>query len=81
MHLVEDDGELTQSSTSNMFKYKDSTIWDLLEDDTMRLAYGIMGMSLRKTYYLSSRTLTLSPLQQQSRILKPIVYWKEYIKS
>ena len=45
VHLVEDDGELTQSSTSKMFKHKDSTIWDLLEDDTMRLAYGIIGES------------------------------------
>ena len=28
VHLVGDDGALAQSSTSKMFKYKDSTIFD-----------------------------------------------------
>ena len=35
----------------------------------------------RKTSYLSSKTLALSLHLQSSRIIKPIVCWKEYIKS
>ena len=40
-----------------------------------------MGMGLTKSSQLSSRTVALNPLLQTSRILKPTVYLKEYIKS
>ena len=46
MHLIKDDEELTQRSTSDMFKYQDSTIWDLLKDDTMKLAHSFIGKSI-----------------------------------
>ena len=42
VNLIEDDEDM---KTCKLFKNKNTTIWDLLEDDTTKLAYGIIGES------------------------------------
>ena len=46
VHLVEEDADIMDvTKLSDLLKCKDTTIWDLLEDDTIQLAYGIIGES------------------------------------
>ena len=45
IQLVEDDVQISETKTSELLKSEKNTIWDLLEDPTIKLAYGIIGES------------------------------------
>ena len=45
IQLIEDDVQISETKISELMKSEESTIWDLLEDPTIKLAYGIIGES------------------------------------
>ena len=46
VQLVDEDADIMDvTKSSDLLKCKDKTIWDLLEDDTIKFAYGIIGES------------------------------------
>ena len=45
IQLIEDNVQISETKISELMKSEETTIWDMLEDPTIKLAYGIIGES------------------------------------